>query len=168
MAIINRKSEERGLHDLFEIGIAIKGIDGIIELAGGIFLYFASHAMLVNMVLFLAHGELLEDPRDWFVNLLLHTAQNFSPQAQWFASALLMVHGAVKIFLVAGLLKNKLWAYPASIVIFTGFAVYQFYQLTYGYSLFLWSITIVDIIVVGLIIHEYLHVKKTDRFIKTK
>ncbi|MHB8174923.1 MAG: DUF2127 domain-containing protein, partial [Nitrospirota bacterium] len=69
-------------------------------------------------------------------------------------------HGAVKLFLAAGLVRNKLWAYPASIAIFSGFALYQFYQLSLGYSLFLWIVTIVDILVVGLIVHEYRYVKK--------
>jgi uncharacterized membrane protein len=40
-------------------------------------------------------------------------AQGFSVGTQNFDVFYLLSHGIVKLFLVAALLKNKLWAYPA-------------------------------------------------------
>ncbi|HUZ93012.1 MAG TPA: DUF2127 domain-containing protein [Candidatus Paceibacterota bacterium] len=152
-------SHERSWHEFFEFGIIVKGVDGFLQLVGGIALFFVSPATINAIALFFIRGELSEDPKDFLANLFLHATQGVI-QAQVFAGILLVVHGAVKLFLVAGLVRNKLWAYPASIAIFGGFVLYQFYQLHLGYSLFLWVVTVVDILVIGLIVHEYRYVKK--------
>jgi uncharacterized membrane protein len=54
---------------------------------------------------------------------------------------------------------NKLWSYPAAIVVFTGFAIYQIYQLAQQNSLFLGIVTALDMVVVLLIVAEYRHVR---------
>ncbi len=151
--------EERFWHRFFEIGIVIKGIDGILEFIGGILLLIVSPATINSVAMFFLQGELSEDPKDILANIFLHTAQGVV-QMQKFASIILITHGIVKLFLVAGLIRNKLWAYPTSIVIFSGFGLYQIYQLTISYSLFLWVITIIDVIVIGLIIHEYRYMRR--------
>jgi len=151
--------KERKWHEFFELGILVKGIDGILQLIGGAALLFVSSADINTIALFFIRGELSEDPKDFLANLFLNATQSVI-RMQTFAGILLIVHGAVKIFLVAGLVRNKLWAYPASIMIFGGFVLYQFYQLSTGYSLFLWIVTIIDILVIALIVHEYRHKKK--------
>ncbi|MBU6500226.1 MAG: DUF2127 domain-containing protein [Patescibacteria group bacterium] len=158
---MDKISEERGLHDLFEIGVILKGIDGTLEIIGGAFLWFVSPGTLNAIVPYLFRGELIEDPKDWLVNTLLHVTQNLSGGLQTYASIILITHGVVKIFLIAGLLRNKLWAYPAAIVVFIGFIISQLYQLSFQYSLFLWAITIIDVFVVLLIAHEYRHARRS-------
>jgi uncharacterized membrane protein len=59
------------------------------------------------------------------------------------------------MFLVAGLLRNKLWAYPASLVVLGLFIAYQFYRFSYTHGAGLIVLTVFDIIVMGLIWHEY-------------
>lgn len=157
---MNKAAEERGLHDLFEIGIILKAIDGTLELFGGALLWFISPATLDALLRYLFRGELIEDPKDWPVNALLHLTQNLAGGLQAYAAILLVAHGAVKIFLIIGLLRGKLWAYPAAIIVFIGFIASQLYQLSMQYSLFLWAITIVDALVVALIAHEYLEVRR--------
>jgi len=49
----------------------------------------------------------------------------FKPKA--LTSAFLLIHGAVKLFVV-GLARNKLWSYPAALFVFAGFAVFQVYE----------------------------------------
>jgi uncharacterized membrane protein len=151
--------KEQNWHRFFELGVIVKGIDGILQLAGGVALIFISPAALSAIAHFFLQGELSEDPKDFLVTIFLHAAQSVAAQ-QTFVSILLIAHGAVKLFLVAGLLRNKLWAYPAAIAVFSGFVLYQFYQLSVAYSLFLRAITIVDVAVIGLVVHEYWYVKK--------
>ncbi len=150
---------ERSWHEFFELGIILKGIDGFLELAGGVALFFISPGTINTIALFFIRGELSEDPKDFLANLLLHATQGLI-QTQIFAGMLLIAHGLVKIFLVIALRRNKLWAYPAAIAIFGGFVLYQFYQLSVGYSLFLWVVTIIDIAVIGLIVHEYGYMRR--------
>jgi uncharacterized membrane protein len=57
--------------------------------------------------------------------------------------------------LVAGLLRNKLWAYPASLMVLGLFMVYQVYRFFYTQSAGLVVLTVLDLIVMVLIWHEY-------------
>lgn len=157
---MNKEAEERGLHDLFEIGVVLKAIDGALELVGGAALSLLSPAALDALVRFLFRGELIEDPKDWLVNELLHLTQNLSGGFKAYAAALLVAHGAVKLAIVAGLLRGKLWAYPVGIWVFAGFVAWQLYELSLAYSLLLWIVTIVDALVILLIWHEYRKVKQ--------
>ena len=57
--------------------------------------------------------------------------------------------------LVVGLLREKLWAYPASLIVLTLFVLYQLYRFSYTHGLGLIVLTLFDIVVMGLIWHEY-------------
>ena len=157
---INKEKEERGLHDLFELGIVLKGIDGTLELAAGVLLWFLTPAALNGFVGGLFRGELAEDPKDWLAHVLLHTTRSLTAGLGAYVGTLLVAHGLVKMFLVAGLWRGKLWAYPAAIAAFAAFVAYELYQLNLSYSLFLWIVTIVDVLVIALIAHEYMHVRR--------
>jgi uncharacterized membrane protein len=148
----------RILHRFFELGILIKGVDGVLELVVGLLLVFLSPGAINRVVLFFVEGELKEDPTDLVANLLLHTTRS-AIEVRVPASVFLIVHGVVKLVLVAGLATNRLWSYPAAILVFAGFTIYQLYQLSQQYSLFLEIVTILDVIVVLLVIAEYRHMR---------
>jgi uncharacterized membrane protein len=152
----------RFLHRVFELGVLAKGIDGALEFIGGLLLLLLSPAAIRGTVFFLLQGELKEDPTDLVANLLVHNTRAVI-QTKFSASAFLIVHGVVKLALVGGLATNKLWSYPAAIVVFIGFTIYQVYQLTQQSSLFLEIITVLDIIVVILIVAEYQHVRSSRK-----
>jgi len=71
----------------------------------------------------------------------------------------LLSHGVVKMFAVIALLKNKIWGYPLSIVVFVGFIVYQLHRFTLTKGISLIALTVFDLIVIGLIWLEYRPVK---------
>jgi uncharacterized membrane protein len=148
----------RVLHRFFELGMLIKGIDGGLELVGGLLLVFLSPAAINRVVFFFVEGELKEDPTDLIANLLLHTTRSVI-QVRVPASVFLIVHGIVKLVLVAGLATGRLWSYPAALLVFAGFITYQLYQLSQQYSFFLELVTILDGIVILLVIAEYMHVR---------
>jgi uncharacterized membrane protein len=152
----------RLLHLVFELGVIAKGVDGALELIGGLALLLLSPTAIRGTILFLVRGELKEDPTDLVANLLLHNTRTII-DTRISASAFLIVHGVVKLALVGGLATNKLWSYPAAIVVFTGFTIYQIYQLTQQSSLFLGIVTVLDIFVVLLVIAEYRHVMLARR-----
>jgi len=159
--VLNR-STTMILHRFFEVGILFKGIDGGLELVGGLLLLLLSPAAINGIVFFFISGELREDPTDLVANLILHSTRTVI-QSRTLASAFLLLHGVTKLLLVAALVSNRLWSYPAAIVMFTGFTTYQIYQLSHQPSLFLEIVTLLDIIVVLLIIAEYRHVKLARR-----
>jgi uncharacterized membrane protein len=67
----------------------------------------------------------------------------------------LLLHGVVKIVLVAALLKDKIWAYPWMLAFLLVFIVYQTYRMTFAFSIGLLGLTIFDLVVVWLTYREY-------------
>jgi uncharacterized membrane protein len=67
----------------------------------------------------------------------------------------LLLHGVVKIILVAALLGNQLWAYPWTIAFLLAFIAYQLYRLTFAPSLGLVALTVFDAVVAWLRWREY-------------
>lgn len=99
-------------------------------------------------------GELAEDLGDFIANWIKHSI-HISEKIKILLILLLLTHGIAKIILASGLVKNKKWAYPSALAIFSIFVSYQIYQLIVFYSLFLLLFTIFDVFLVWLIYHEY-------------
>jgi len=59
-------------------------------------------------------------------------------------------HGVIKAVLVYALLKDKLWAFPWAIGVFTAFGIYQIYRYVVQPSGWLIALTILDVIVIAL------------------
>ncbi len=107
------------------------------------------------MILFFSQGELTEAGSNSVILTLLHMAQNISVSGKMFASLYLLSHGLTKLLLVVLLLRKKIWAYPASIGLLGIFIAYQSYQYAIHQSIWMILLTIFDVIVIGLIYHEY-------------
>jgi uncharacterized membrane protein len=151
---------EKRIREIFYLGVILKGIDGVIETIAGFALLFIGHAQLGAIVTFFTREELLEDPHDTIANYLTHGFQTFSGASQRFGALYLLVHGVVKMALVVGLLRNRLWAYPAAIAVFTALGLYQTYYVVVDRSLLLTVLTILDVIIIFLTWHEYRYRKQ--------
>lgn len=144
---------------LFRTSVWLKGLDGVAETAGGIALWTVSPEWIVRVVGWITQDEIAEDPHDLVANYLRHIASHFSLGAEHFMSIYLLGHGIVKIVVVAALLRNKLWAYPVSLIVFGGFVMYQIYRFALISSVGLIALTVVDLIVIWSIWLEYRAVK---------
>jgi uncharacterized membrane protein len=139
----------------FGVGVFLKGLDGVAELIGGLLLLLVDPALIHRFVLALAQPELPAEPKDAVAVHLLHAADTLTGSTAYYAALYLLAHGAVKVVLVAALLKNKLWAYPWMIAVLLVFIAYQLYQITLTPTAPLAALTIVDALVVILTWHEY-------------
>ncbi|MCT7378092.1 DUF2127 domain-containing protein [Chelativorans salis] len=146
---------EQRIHRIFQISVILKGFHAVIECASGIALYIVSGETIKRWVQFLTQEELLEDPRDFIATHLLDAAQHLSVGTQSFYAFYLLSHGLVKAVLVAGLLRERLWAYPASLVALAGFVAYQLYRYSYTHGFGLIVLTLFDIVVIVLVWHEW-------------
>lgn len=151
--------KENFVHDAFDIGISIKGIDGIFEIIGGILFIFASPDRVNKIIGVLTRHELSQDPNDIVANHLMNFAHNFSASAQFFGSFFLLSHGIIKVLLVAALWKGKHWAYPLAISVFSLFTVYQMYRYFLKPSPLLIILSVLDIFVIILTWFEYKRIK---------
>ena len=146
---------EGRIHQVFQISIILKGAHAAIECIGGIALAVIQTSTIAKLANAITQEELIEDPNDFVARHLLVLAQNFSVQIKHFYSFYLLSHGAVKLLLVIGLLKGRLWSYPASLIVLGLFILYQLYRFSNTHGAGLIVLTVFDIFVIGLIWHEY-------------
>ena len=146
---------EDTLRGLFRASLFLKGAHSLIEVMAGLLLYALPHEAITAFVRRLTWAELMEDPGDLVANALRHAAEGFGGDTQSFAAWYLFSHGAIKLSLVVAVLANRAWAYPAFIAATIGFVLYQLYLMRLGLTLPLVLITLIDLVVLGLAIHEY-------------
>ena len=145
----------RYLHRLFWVSILVKGLDGVLETIGGILVLLASRADLTNVVIFLTAPELSEDPGDLVANYLRHVVLNLSANTKYFASIYLLFNGVVKVLLMIGILRGKLWSYRMALGFIAIFIGYQLYRFSHTHSLVLLFFMLFDVLTLYLIWIEY-------------
>ena len=138
--------QERRVHQIFAVSVGLKGLHALLEIAGGIALYGFSADAIARWLDEIDRGGLV--------------ARYFDLSEQHFYAFYLLSHGLVKVVLVYGLLKEKLWAYPASFVVFGAFIAYQLYRYSFTHELSLIFLSVFDLFVIALAIHEYRLLRK--------
>ena len=135
--------------------LILKGLDGVLELVGGILLLFVTPGQIGALAKLLTQHELSEDPHDLIANSLLHYTSGLTGSATLFGAVYLLLHGAVKVVLVWAVLTNHLWAYPWTMAFLAVFIVYQSYKFVVAFSWGLLLLTLFDIFVLILTWREY-------------
>jgi uncharacterized membrane protein len=151
----HRFRPQNWLDRIFEIGIIGKGLNGAVEIVGGLLLLLVTPARIHHVLVALTQGELSEDPGDFIATRVLHTANGLTGDAVLFGAAYLLIHGIVKVALVTALLLNKLWAYPWMIGVLLVFIAYQLYRIALNQTTGLIALTLFDAIIVALTWREY-------------
>jgi len=139
----------------FLVGILLKGLDGVLEVGGGLLLLFIKPSTIVGIVQALTQHELSEDPHDFLATHLLHATGALTGATLTFGAVYLLLHGVVKIVLVTALLRNQIWAYPWTIAFLIAFILYQLYRMTFAFSIGLAGLTLFDAVVAWLTVREY-------------
>jgi uncharacterized membrane protein len=141
-------------HKLFEVSIFIKGIGGVIDLMGSLFLFLFGSS-LGQIAGFFFKWELLEDPNDFLGNFIVSFFQNLSIKTELFVAIYLLVNGLIKLGLFIGLRKEKLWAYPLARVVLSLFIAYELYIFSHTHSLILLFLVLIDVIIIFLLKSEH-------------
>ena len=152
--------QEKRIHQVFAVSVSLKGLHAIFEIVAGMALYLTSTATILGWIGHYTADQLSEDPNDWIATHLLKFGQQFSVAEHDFFAFYLLSHGIVKLVLVYGLLKEKLWAYPASFVVFGAFIAYQLYRYSFTHEVSLILLSIFDLFVIALAVHEYRLLRK--------
>jgi len=147
------------LDKFYEVGLLIKGFDGLLELIGGVLLLGLSSGTILHLTRSLTNNELGEDPHDFLALHARHIGQQLALGHNAFAAVFLLVHGAVKVGLVICLMLNRLWAYPLGLIILGLLLVYQVYQLVVGPSVGMAALSVLDVAIVLLVWREWRHVR---------
>lgn len=147
------------LDKTFEIGILLKGADGVLEIIGALLLLFVSPQTIDAITKLLTQHELSEDPNDFVATHILQYGHELAAVSKTFAILYLLTHGLVKVVLVVGLLRNQRWAYPFAFVTLGLFIAYQLYKIVLQPTLGMILLTIFDVFIVWLTWREYQKLK---------
>lgn len=145
----------------FQAGITLKGIDGLLEVIGALLFLTATPTRINSLIDFVTFHVLSRNPNAFLASHLLHASQAITAHAHYFIFFYLLSHGLAKVVLVVALWCNRMWAYPALIVLLAAFIVYQLYRMTFAPSIFLAGLTVFDAIVMLLTWAEYKKQKST-------
>jgi uncharacterized membrane protein len=143
------------LDKTYEIGILIKGIDGFFELLAGLLLVAVPSHLITDVTHHLTKGELAQDPHDYIASHVVHYGNSLAGSAHIFAAMFLLTHGLTKLVIVVCLLRNKLWAYPFGLIVFSLFIAYQLYQIIVKPTSGMVFLTVLDGFIVWLIWREW-------------
>ncbi len=152
---LDRLVQSRWTHIVFWIGIIFKGIDGLLETAGGFSLLIISSETMRRFAYVLVEPELAEDPNDWLANHVLIWIFHLSTDTKTFAVAYLLVHGIIKLVIVAAIWFSQLWAYWLAGIVFSLFVLYQIAYFIITPSMMMVFLTIVDLIIIALLPPEH-------------
>jgi uncharacterized membrane protein len=141
-----------------------KAVDGVLEILGGVLLFFVKPEQINWMLQILTQHELSEDLHDLVANLLLQSVQHLSTDTKFFAALFLLWHGVVKVGLVWALLRKQWWAYPIAMVAFALFLAYQFYRYSHTHSIWLLVLSLLDALVIVITWLEYKRLRTAHEF----
>ncbi|WP_374009265.1 DUF2127 domain-containing protein [Leifsonia sp. LS-T14] len=147
--------KERLLDLVFLIGVVFKGIDGLLETIGGIFLLFVSPAQLMSATNAVTAQELSEDPHDLIANILIHGVAHLHAGGELFVAAYLVLHGVVKLAIVTALLIGSRRVYPWAMAALGAFVLFQLYELVTSPSVGVVILTILDVVIIWLTWREW-------------
>jgi uncharacterized membrane protein len=139
----------------FRISLYLKGLDGILEIIGGVLLLIIKPEQINHLARWLTEGELSEDPHDFIANHILKTAHDLTGAGLVFGAIYLLSHGITKVFLIIQVFRDRLWAYKALIVVIGLFVVYQVYRMVIKFSVSMMLLTLFDLVVIYLTQNEY-------------
>jgi uncharacterized membrane protein len=148
-------NRERDLLRLFDLGLLIKAVDGVLEALGALTLLFVSPRWVLRVVEFATAGELARDPDDPVAMSLREAAHAFSLHPHYFFAAYLFAHGIIKVVLVYGIFARKRYAYQVFIAALGVFGAYEAFRAIRTDSWLLAALAIFDILLMALAAHEY-------------
>lgn len=146
---------ERILDLVFLIGVLFKGLDGLLELAGGVLLLFVTPEQVRGAARRATSGELAEDPHDVVANLILQGASHLHSRSVGFIAAYLLLHGLVKLAIVVALLVGTRRIYPWAMAALGAFLVFQLYELVVKPSVGVAVLTVLDAVIIWLTWREW-------------
>ncbi|WP_297343947.1 DUF2127 domain-containing protein [Amnibacterium sp.] len=146
----------RSLFDrVYGFTIALKGLDGVIELVAGLLLLLAPNAIRWGLEGGAAEAQERFTPfRGFLADELLRADQVVAAGVAVLA-VVLLVHGVVKVVTVYCLLRRILAAYPWAVLVLVGLLIWQSAVLATAPSAGSAVLAALDVVVLALVAREW-------------
>lgn len=153
----DRSTRDRWFDLVFLVGFAAKAIDGFVEIVVGLPLLVLRPAQVETLARLATATELREDPHDLVAALIRHGTAGLDSNATFLAAAYLIVHGLVKLGIVATIIRGSRRLYPWAIAALGFFVLWQGYEFMRHPSIGLALLTVFDVLIVALTVREWRH-----------
>jgi len=141
---------------LFRVAIALKGIDGGIQVIGALVLAFVPSSAVTGFAHAVITRDLLGDPNGVLARHLQLAAEDFAGGGtKTFAVVYLLAHGLIKLGLVFALARKIVRAYPIAAVVLAAFVVYEIIRAIHTHSIALPFFAALDVVIIVLVLREY-------------
>ena len=157
---------EKTIYELFRLSILLKAIGSIGEMVTGFAIAFIPGSLVIGVANYLSRGSVGgTDLDDMISHTLVGFAHTFAanPTVNLFLGGYLFIRGLVQFLIVIALFKNKVWAYPALIIVLLIIIATQLYAIYVSHSITASIVTVIDIITIFLVAHEYSIVQKARK-----
>lgn len=139
----------------FVLGVLLKGLDGLVELVAGTALLVLHQERILALTRAAVAEELREDPHDLVANLLLNQAAGLDYGAAVAGGLFLLLHGVVKVAIVAALLAGSTRVYPWAVGALSVLLAVQIVQLVLSPGVGVVALVLLDAVILALTWHEW-------------
>lgn len=147
---------------LFDIAIAVKGIDGALQLIGGLILAVIPASVVTGFAHAVISRDLLGDPEGTLARHLQIATEDFvNGGTRTFAVVYLIAHGVIKLGLVVALARKIRPAYPVAAVVLAAFVVYEVIRAVHTHSIALPFFAALDVVIIVLVLREYRELRRS-------
>jgi len=142
-------------HRIYLLSLWVKVVFAVVELTCGLAVYFVTVPQVRKLTSWILHLRIFADGHDRRTVIAQQVLGNLPMSAKTFLAVYLVLHGMLKIGLVAGLLSGKRWAYPLGLFGLGAFVLYQFYHYArHGNSIIL-VLAAFDIFIMWMVWKEW-------------
>jgi uncharacterized membrane protein len=142
-------------HRAFLAAIAVKGLDGALELALGAIVAIVGVQRLYSILISITAPEIASDPDNHTVQFVRHSANGLAHASTLFVIVYLFAHGALKLGIAINLMRDKSWIFPIATAVLAGFILFMGYRLTLHWSTWLFALASFDVMTLGLVLNEW-------------
>jgi uncharacterized membrane protein len=159
-----KSRKEKVFELLFSLSMILKGIDGIIELLGGIaFAAVNKEKMLQWFYDFLMNEKAFQISNETILKWVTAFSDALQTNVRVFITIILIGNGIIKIVMAIALLMRKYAAFPWSLFFLVLLFVYQIVQTIQSPSWFLYFFDAFDFAIILVIWKQYLLLKKDNK-----
>lgn len=120
-------------HRVYILSLWTKAVFAVVEMALGLAIYFVTLSEVRGVTRWILHLRIFADPHDRRTVVMQYLLGGLPMNAKTFLAVYLLLHGALKIGLVAGLLSGQRWAHPVGLAGLGAFVIYQLeHYFTHG------------------------------------
>jgi uncharacterized membrane protein len=141
-------------HALFLTAVALKGLNGIVELLLGTLIVAMGPDRLFFFVARFTTPELEANPSNHLARAMQNGAAGLAG-TMGFAVFYLFMHGVLKTAIAYNLLRDRRWIFAPACVILAGFVIFLFYHAAQRHSWWAFGFGLFDLLTIALVINEW-------------